>query len=99
MNSTTMVQIYSSTKNISTCRGNELAWSQSARVIEGSKGGGDGEGMNDGAEEGSPTNPSHRSEEPNPGGKRYFQVSGSKHISLPIEWILEQIELSMILIG
>ena len=45
---------------------------ESDRVIEGSKGGGDGEGMNDGAKEGSPKNTSHRSEEPNPGGKRYF---------------------------
>ena len=45
---------------------------ESDRVIEGSKGGGDGEGMNDGAEEGSLTKPSHRLEEPNPGGKRYF---------------------------
>ena len=45
---------------------------ESDRVIEGSKGGDDGEGMNDGAEEGIPKKPSHRSEEPNPGGKRYF---------------------------
>ena len=45
---------------------------ESDKVIEGSKGGGDGEGMNDGAKEGSPTKPSHRSEESNPGGKMYF---------------------------
>ena len=45
---------------------------KSAIVIEGSKGGGDGEGMNDEVEEGSPTNPSHGLEEPNPGDKRYF---------------------------
>ena len=45
---------------------------ESDRVIEGSKGGGDGEGMNDGAKEGSPTKPSHISKETNLGGKRYF---------------------------
>ena len=45
---------------------------ESVRVIEGSKGGGDGESMNDGEKECIPTNPSHRSKDPNLGGKRYI---------------------------